>query len=181
MTSLFGQLPHYFCKPIKIAVMTFDHEYFVEFCFDKFENTEAGRMKAGEAISYIPYIRKGQENETRWTHTAGAARCACDYMLTPTCGLPPAADCIDVVFITDGQANNPSHDICTDIRCLHNRRGVNTYVIGIGNPQELQLGCMVEHNLLDLFNFPTFMELEVKLKSLLNVLKPPIEPTYSCN
>ena len=83
VTSLFGQLPHYFCKPIKIAVMTFDHEYFVKFCFDKFENTEAGRMKAGEAISYIPYIRKGQENETRWTHTAGAARCACDYMLTP--------------------------------------------------------------------------------------------------
>ena len=53
-------------------------------------------MKAGEAISYI---REGQRNETRWTHTAGAVQCACDYIPTSTFGLDAAAGCIDVVFI----------------------------------------------------------------------------------
>ena len=161
VTSLLGKLPPFFCKPFKISVMTFDHEYFVEFCFDEFENMELGRVRAGEAISSIPYIREGQGDETRWTHTAGAARCACDYMLTPTCGLHVATDCIAVVFITDGRANDPTPDVCNDIRCLHRRRGVNTYAIGIG---DLKLDCMIENNLSleenNLFNFPTFDEFE---------------------
>ena len=66
-------------------------------------------MKTGEAKRYI---HRGQRNETRWTHTAGAARCACDYMPTSTCGLDAAAGCIDVVFITDSQANDLSRDVC---------------------------------------------------------------------
>ena len=64
VTSLLGKRPPFFCKPIKISVMTFDHEYFIAFCFDEFENTELGRVRAGEAISSIPYIREGQGDET---------------------------------------------------------------------------------------------------------------------
>jgi hypothetical protein len=53
----------------------------------------------------------------------------CDYMLSPTCGLDPAAGCIDVVFVTDGRANDPALDVYDEICCLHNRRGVNVYTI----------------------------------------------------
>ena len=103
MTGLLAQLTALFYKKLKIAMMTFDHEYYVEFCFDEYDNTDQGRAGAGIGIGTTPYVRPGQDAGTRWTHTAGAAQCACQYMLTPTCGLTdPAADCINVIFITDG-------------------------------------------------------------------------------
>ena len=148
VTNILGQLTTLFCNKLKIAVMTFDHEYFVEFCFDEHDNTAIGRISAGTAISSIPYIRPGQGSETRWTHTAGAAQCVCEYMLTPACDLTdPAADCINVIFITDGRANDPTLNVCTEIDCLHNRGGVDTFAIGIGNRDELKLECMRENDL----------------------------------
>ena len=51
MTGLLAQLTPLFCKKLKIAMMTFDHEYFVEFCFDEFSNTDEGRVGASIAIS----------------------------------------------------------------------------------------------------------------------------------
>ena len=185
MTGLLAQLTPLFCKKLKIAMMTFDHEYFVEFCFDEFSNTDEGRVGASIAISSTPYIRPGQGSGTRWTHTAGAAQCACRYMLTPTCGLTdPAADCINVVFITDGQANDPTLDVCNEIRCLHNRRGVDTFAIGIGNRNQLQLGCMRENDLqLDeyhLFNFETFTELQEQFDLIIKKLTDPTNTEYMC-
>ena len=59
------------------------------------------------------------------------------------CGLPIAANCIDVVFLTDGRSNDPSLDVCTEIRCLHNRRGVNTFAMEL--MQELE--CIVDPDL----------------------------------
>ena len=128
VTALLSQLTPLFCDPIKIAVMTFDHAYFVEFCFDEHDNTPLGRVQAGEAISNIPYIREGQGPGTRWTHTAGAAQCVCNYMLTSACGLPVSAGCMDVVFITDGYSNDPSRNICEEIRCLHTRRAGGQHI-----------------------------------------------------
>ena len=185
MTGLLAQLTALFCKKLKIAMMTFDHEYYVEFCFDEYDNTDQGRAGAGIAIATTPYVRPGQDAGTRWTHTAGAAQCACEYMLTPTCGLTdPAADCINVIFITDGGANDPSLDVCREIRCLHNRRGVDTFAIGIGNQDELQLECMRENNLeLDeyhLFNFDTFPELEEQLELIIRRLTDPTNTDYTC-
>ena len=116
VTNLLGQLTPLFCKPIKIAVMTFDHEYFVEFCFNEYDNSNIGRINAGAAISSIQYIRDGQGPGTRWTHTAGAVQCVCNYILSPLCHLEVAPNgCIDVdvVFITDGRANDPSRDVRT--------------------------------------------------------------------
>ena len=185
VTGLLGSLTTFFCNKLKIAVMTFDHEYFVEFCFDEHDNTDLGRQNAGIAISSIPYIRPGQGNETRWTHTAGAAQCVCEYMLTPTCGLDdPAADCINVIFVTDGRANDPTLNVCTEIDCLHNRRGVDTFAIGIGNRNELKLECMRENDLrLDeyhLFNFETFDELEEQFQLIIRRLRSPTNTDYLC-
>ena len=168
VTRTLGNLTTLFCKDIKIAVMTFDHEYYVEFCFDKHAtNSHTGRIQAGNEIKAIPYVRPGQGSGTRWTHTAGAAQCACEYMLNPTrncLNVSDPAECVSVVFVTDGRANDPTLDVCTEIRCLHRRRGVDTFAIGIGNRDDLQLRCMREDDLgLDeyhLFNFESFAELE---------------------
>ena len=174
VTALLSQLVALFCDPIKIAVMTFDHEYFVEFCFDEHNNTALGRYQAGEAIRNISYIREGQGPGTRWTHTAGAAQCVCNYMLTSACRLPVAANCIDVVFLTDGRSNDPSLNVCTEIRCLHNRRGVNTFAIGIANFLMQELECIVDPDLgLDdyhVFDFLSFDEFEEEFQTLLNLL-----------
>ena len=188
VTSLLGDLTPLFCKPINFAVMTFDHQYFVEFCFDEYDNTDLGRASTGDDIRSIPYIREGQGSETRWTHTAGAAQCVCNYMLTHACDLPGDASCIDVVFITDGHANDPHYNVCTEIKCLHNpnRRGVNTFAIGIGNVHELKLDCMIETDDLafgeyHLFNFPTFEELETQFDAILQRLfDPDPEDPYPC-
>lgn len=126
------------CRPVKIAVMTFNHEYKLEFCFDCYGNTCQERINTVTKIQNIPY-RGGM------TYTAGAARCACNVLLSQSCGLDPTANCIDVVFITDGYSNDPTRRICSDVRCLHNRTGVNTYAIGIGNyVRQSELNCITE-------------------------------------
>ena len=185
VTALLSQLTTLFCEPIKSAVMTFDHEYFVEFCFDKHNNTPLGRFQASEAIRNIQYIREGQGPGTRWTHTAGAAQCVCNYMLTSTCGLPVAASCIDVVFITDGYFNDPSGNICDEIRCLHNCRGVNTFAIGYGGAYMSELECMVDADLeLDdyhVFDFLSLSEFVQEFQTFLELLfNPPDDGTYYC-
>ena len=93
VTELLAELVLFFCKPIRVATMTFDDRFFAEFCFDEFDNTLYGRNQTGAAMRSINYMRHGS-----LTHTAGAAKCACDYMLNSTsCGLPVDADCIDVI------------------------------------------------------------------------------------
>ena len=183
--ALLSQLTPLFCLPIKIAVMTFDHEYFAEFCFDAYDNTDLGRFQASEAVNNIQYIREGQENSTRWTHTAGAAQCVCNYMLTDACGLPVSAGCIDVVFLTDGRSNDPVLNVCDEIRCLHTRMGVNTFAIGIGDHFMEELQCIANTNLgLDdyhVFDFLSFDEFEEEFQGLLRLLRNPLSNTqYRC-
>ena len=184
VTTLLSQLTPLFCYPIKIAVMTFDHEYFVEFCFGEYDNTGRGRAAVGEAIGNILYIREGQGPGTRWTHTAGAAQCVCNYMLSATCGLPVSAGCIDVVFITDGHSNDPSRNICEEIPCLHTRRGVNTFAIGIGGARLQELKCMVDPNLgLDdyhVFDFLSFNEFANELEKIISLLLNAPTTGYHC-
>ena len=108
----------------------------------------------------------------RYTHTAGAAQCVCDFMLSPTCGVDPTASCIDVVFLTDGKSNDPSREICSDIRCLHNRFGVNTYAIGIDNAHLPELLCITDDDIdvgsLHLFNFHSFDDFEEAFHDVVN-------------
>ena len=155
--------------------MTFDHEYYVEFCFDCFENTCGGRADTFNSIISINYDRN---DGIQYTHTAGAAQCVCDFMLSNTCGLVPTASCIDVVFITDGRSNDPNHDVCSEIRCLHNRFGVNTFAIGIGNAYMPELECIVDHNVgpgqFHLFNFLSFDDFHGKILEIIGKLSTPV-------
>jgi hypothetical protein len=185
VTNVLGNLIPLFCNNIKIAVMTFDHEYFKEFCFDEYDNTYMGRINMGNAIRSIQYSRPGQGSGTRYRHTAGAVQCVCNYMLTVTgCGLDVTANCIDVVFFTSGRGNDPVLNVCTEVNCLHNRRGVNTYAFGIGNVTEQELDCMRENDLqLDeyfLFNLVSFGELEQQFQLIINRLVTDLTLTYTC-
>ena len=131
-------------------------------------------MGASEVISSINYSfnRAG----TRFTHTGGAAQCVCDFMLSTACGVEPTANCIDVVFITDGKSNDrhhPNREVCEDILCLHNRFGVNTYAIGIADAVEAELGCISDQdntNSLHLFNFFSFDDFIDTFEELVDIL-----------
>lgn len=133
--TLLASLIPFFCKPVKVAVMTFNHEYKLEFCFDCFDNDCNGRKETKQAIKAIQY-RGGL------TYTGGATQCACDVLLDGDCGLPSDASCIDVVYITDGRSNDPQLRVCDRVQCLHNRKVVNTYAIGIGNVNQAELDCI---------------------------------------
>ena len=171
------------CKPVKIAVMTFNHNYQLEFCFDCYGNTCQDRNNTATKIQNIPY-RGGL------THTAGAARCACNFLLSQRCGLDPSANCIDVVFITDGYSNDPTRRICSEVSCLHNRAGVNTYAIGIGNGvRQSELNCITgSSNTNGIFNFQSVDEfnnaiseiVQRLLYSLINSSLTGSENKYQC-
>ena len=170
VTSTLSGLLAFFCNPIKVAVMTFDHEYYVEFCFNCYDNTCLGRIGASAAMANIDYgfNRAG----TRYTHTGGATQCVCDFMLTQTCGLDPTANCIDVVYLTDGRSNDPNRNVCDDISCLHNRFGVTTYAIGVENAVQSELDCITDADPGEyhLFNFDTFDEFFVAFDELVTIL-----------
>ena len=180
VTATLSMLVALFCKPIKIAMMTFDHEYFEEFCFDHFDNTCGGRADAALAISCINY-NLNDGTGVRYTHTAGAIDCVCDHMLSfDNCSLPLDATCIDVIFITDGLSNDPNRDVCVESRsddmlCLHNNiifQGVvNTFAIGIANAHEPELQC-INNNAGEsyLFNFRSFDDFEMQFQKAMSKL-----------
>ena len=153
------------CRPVKIAVMTFNHNYRLEFCFNCHGNTCHGRSATADAIQNIQY-RGG------YTHTAGAAQCACNVLLSQSCGLDPSANCIDVVFITDGKSNDPTRQICREVECLHNRAGVNTYAVGIGNGvRQSELDCITESSLINgIFNYRSIDEFNASINRVVQRL-----------
>ena len=163
------------CRPVKIAVMTFNHDYKLEFCFDCYGNTCQERLNTATKIQNIPY-RGG------WTHTAGAARCACNVLLSRSCGLDPYANCIDVVFITDGRSNDPTREICSEVSCLHKRPGVNTYAIGIGNSVlQSELNCITESsNNQGIFNFQSVDEFNNAIIEVVRRLLTSSGDNYLC-
>ena len=182
LTDILGDLVLFFCKPVRVAAMTFDHEFFVEFCFNCFDNTCSGRLASRNAMKNIDYgfNRTG----VRYTHTGGAAQCVCDFMLSSTCGIDPIANHIDVVFITDGRSNDPSRDVCSDILCLRNRFGVNIYTIGI-NAYEPELECISDEDLnahqFHRFNFRSFDDFEDTFHELYDVLTTDnVDGPYTC-
>ena len=166
--------------------MTFDHEYYVEFCFDEYDTSiQQGLKDVGNAIKSTPYIRPHWGPGTRWTHTAGAAKCVCNYMLSPTCGVRPDAACMDVIFFTDGRANDPHLDICNEISCLHNRRGVYTFAMGVGNHDEIRTECYAEDYTdigYHVFNFTNITMLEEQFNLVIKrLLTGGFNNLYSCS
>lgn len=173
MTSQLGLLVRLVCKPVKIAVVTFNHNYHVEFCFNCFDNTCTGRLSTYIAMSNITY-------QGGWTHTGGAAKCACDVILNETCGVDRTASCIDVVLITDGHSNDPSREVCREIQCLHTRFGVNTYAIGIGNRvNQAELNCIHNtSNVMSIFSYNSFNYFSTSLNETIKRLNS--TTNYTC-
>ena len=153
MLEAVGNLTVMFCKPIKVAIMTFDHEFHLEFCFDCFNYSDiSGFFDAKDAIEKIQYRFGG-------THTGGAAQCICNELINPNCGLPTdPKPCVDVIFITDGHSNDPYLDICQTVKCLHNHSiDMNVYSLGINNYDEDELKCIQEStNDLSVFRYSSF-------------------------
>jgi hypothetical protein len=140
MTATLSRLVHQFCKPVKVAAMTFSDELYVEFCFNCFDNTCEGRRLLRDAMCNVPY-RGGL------TYTGAATRCACNTILTHECGFldsdASGYRCLDIVYITDGQSNGPL-DVCKEVDCFYNLPNVHIEVIAIGitNYDEDEINCI---------------------------------------
>ena len=145
MTDSLSKLVNRFCKRIKIAVMTFDHNHHIEFNFNCFDNTCAGRRETMDAMKSIRY-RGGL------TYTGEATLCACTSLLISDFGFPDlptgssGTRCLDVIYVTDGHSNGPI-DVCHSpvMDCLHVMPDVdmNVFAIGIGNNYDVnELKCI---------------------------------------
>ena len=170
LTQTLGNLVPLFCKSIEIAAMTFSDTHFLEFCFDHFDNNCPGRWAAKRAIQDIPY-RGGM------THTAEALQCAFDHILTPDCGLDTDAECISVVFFTDGRSNGPGN-VCEVVQELKQTRKFESFSIGIGSTNPNELRCIAsDADSTNLFQFPSFNNFVREL----NVIERVFDNTgYSC-
>ena len=176
MTTALSKLTPFFCKPVQFALMTFNQKRWLEFCFNCFENSLAGRIAAGQAIANTTY-RGGL------THSGKAARCACNELINiQKCGLFQFS-CIDVVFITDGQSNGPLN-VCKEVKCLHDNqfRTINTYAIGIKNFRESEIQCISNYsNSETVFSFESFDEFQGYITNVTTALTDPMNvQRYNC-
>ena len=144
MTDSVSKLVRHFCRKIKVAMMVFSHDHYLEFCFDCFDNTCVGRRAARDRITSVPY-RGGL------TYTASATQCACDNILAPSCGFEASSTneaCLDVIYITDGKSNDRNLEVCDVVNCLYNKTNtdVKVYAFGIGdNVDEAELNCIARN------------------------------------
>lgn len=160
-----------FCKPTKFAVMTFSHRFNLEFCFNCHENTCDGRKEISKAISDITY-RGGA------TYTAGATKCVHEDLLSASCGLDAQANCISVVYITDGKSNDPTLQVCQEIQHLRNSLGVQTFAIGIDNYDENEIQCIGQTaTSMSVFRYESFDEFVERLDDIIEMLLFPPNPS----
>jgi hypothetical protein len=174
VTSVLAELVPVLCDQTKVAVMTFDHEYFIEFCFNKYADNLCGRAHAGNAICSIPYVHG---TGTRYTHTSGAIQCICNNILS-NCGMEDGCQEVRVVFFTDGLANGPGGPtrVCDEMDCLRCEDGNETYAIGIGDPRNIE--CMRNTPNMDRpWSFPNFEEFESNFRILQDML---IQGNFPC-
>lgn len=164
-------LPSLFCKQVKFAVVTFSSYINLEFCFNCFNNTLDGRAEVADAIKNVKHHDDGRVN----SETANTARCVCEEILQPACGIDVYPDCLDVVFITDGKNKDSSLAICQEISCLHYRLGVDTYAVSINHKSESShrtgLNCITSYGgLANAFEFESVDEFEQAIQNILQRL-----------
>ena len=172
MTTAIGDIVPLFCDNIKIAVVSYNEDINVEFCFGcynlcSFESILAGtcinqRTAVSNAIKNIQY-REGL------TSTGVATRCVSDQILNPSwgCGVDTSSECVDVIFVTDGQSNGPLSypQTCEEITCLKNHPQwcgrVNTYAIAIGSGvNQAEVDCLTRHDEDSIYSVANFAEFE---------------------
>ena len=171
------------CDNLRVALLTFGHEFNLEFCFKCYNN----RNDIFDAIMNTEY-RHG-----RSTRTTAATRCACQTMLTTECGLPYGVNTsnIDVVYLTDGKHNGhcPGTTLADELDCFHSdtRLNINTYAIGIGRASLDSVNAMAKVRDPDdahVFNVDTFADLKVLFALIMDLLSSDDDedgvPDYSC-
>ena len=183
ITASLSKLVHLFCKAIKVAVMTFSHEHYAEFCFGCYGNDCVGRDRARDAMRNINF-RSGL------TFTGEAAQCVCDFMLSPACGFPNlystvgnAKRCLDVVFVTDGGSNG-HRNVCEEVQCLHNLTATHVHVIamGVGRYKQRELDCITEgFPEKDQFKFKDFEDLSNVIEAGERLIKSQTTPVTCFN
>ena len=130
MKGILKNIVYALCGHIKVAMLTYSNVVNVEFCFNCYNNDRNQIARAIDRVAYIGDL----------THTAHATKCACDYMLSTTCGWNSSLLDTDVMYVTDGKHNGPCSDRLTDtIQCLHNtaKPNVATYAVAYGEKQDL--------------------------------------------
>ena len=166
----------YICSktnPIKVAVMTFARDFYMEFGFDCYDgNTCQDRKDAAAAIGAITH-RNGPR-----TYTGGAVRCV-EELLTnqqiANFSIHEHTRCLDVVFITDGRSNGPL-DVCHEMSdsSLLSDGKIKVHAIGIGNVNKAEIACLTGNNRngLEIF-FPDFSHFTSALNLIVYDLKTP--------
>ena len=123
------------------------------------------------------------------THTGVATRCVYDYILDPNrCGVNTSSDCLDIIYITDGQSNGPLKypQTCNESICLKNHPDwcghVNTYAIAIGDHVNRdEIACLTQNDEESVFNLNNIKD----LKRLVQIAQekmfyPDLNSPYTC-
>ena len=135
LKQVLSELIPLFCGNTVFGVMSYGSRIERNICFDC---DQGSREDLRQAVLSIPF----HGGETR---SGDAIRCACDYMLSRSCGYFNEPNSItDVIFITDGHSNR-GEDVCTAASCIPH--GVNVISIGIGNTIDYdELECIEGDN-----------------------------------
>jgi hypothetical protein len=173
VVNTLSNLIRHFCRPVKVAAMTFSHNHYSEFCFDCFDNSMPGREAAATAMSNIPY-------HTGLTHSGIATTCACNKLLNAACGFHNSeVTCLDVIYVTDGHSNDPgpvTNDVCQAVGCLHVIENVvtNVYAFGVADINYDELKCITQRERATnhLFLFQNFTEFQTEMDDVLRLMAP---------
>ena len=163
------------CREPKFALLSFSSNLKMEFCFDCFSSTHAGRTRTVKAIINAKYHGYN-------THTGEAVRCVCDFILDAQCGTTEDPNCLVVVFITDGQSNGKL-DPCNEVSCLTNLDGVSTYAIGIGgNVKQTEIDCLTHSSeVFSQFDYKSFDDFEQAVNTMIkSLVDSPSNTPYQC-
>ena len=122
MKNVLSDLLPLFCGNTVFGVMSYGAKLERNICFNC---KQSDHFKLQQALRSIQY------HYGPATRSGDAIQCACDYMLSKSCGYYNEPDAItDVIFLTDGKSNK-GVDVCTAADCIP--LGVNVISIGVGN------------------------------------------------
>ena len=125
-----------FCGNTLFGVMSYGSRLERDICFNC---DQTDRFKLYQALRSIVFHNGGA------TRSGDAIQCACDYMLSRSCGYFNEPNSItDVIFLTDGHSNS-GKDVCTAANCIPD--GVSVVSIGVGNNIDYdELECIEGNN-----------------------------------
>ena len=162
MKEVLSDLLPLFCGNAIFGVMSYGDMLERNICFDC---DQTDRFRLREALRSIAF------HNGRSTRSGDAIRCACDYMLSRSCGyFDEPGSITDVIFLTDGQSNS-GENVCTATNCIAN--DVNVISIGVGNNIDYdELECIEGDNsasshIFDVENLDGLRELQTQVVQFL--------------